>query len=385
MKKLLSVLLAVALVLSMSVTVFAADEVEIALTTDNYGTYTGTAADALTWGDNSVLAPDTAIFSLKLPQAVNDGDTVVVHIKGNSEGDFRVWLLGADEAAGAMEKTCSNQFKASNVGFTTGDFEYYIELVFQDYDGAGLTSAEELAIKGPSYGTNLTNTRLDYVGVYYGSLADLDVVALAEAQPDIDAAQAAIDAAKAAVGGDVAALQAAIDAAQAAVDVVAAKAALGFTSVMSANDDLQAQIDAMQGDIVMAGFQVHIDTVNTALEDAKAAGNDITKIKAAYDAAVAAVDTMEAEGNGLPAVTEKVKELKTIINEIKDLHKAATAANAAAKEAEEAAAKEAEEKAAAEAAAKEASTKTTITVVVIVAVVVVILAVVLVVLKKKKK
>ncbi len=379
MKKLLSVLLAVALVLSMSITAFAAEEIEIPLTVENYGANTGVTSDMLTWGDNTLLAPDIAIFSLLLPQPVNEGETVVVHIKGTSEGDFRVWLLGAAEA------TCSNQYKMSDNGFTSGEFEKYIELTFTDHDARGLATAAEVAIKGPSYGTNLTNTQLNYVGVYYGTLADLDSAVLAETQPDIDAAQAAIDAAKAAVGSDVATLQAAIDAAQAAVDVVAAKAALGFTSVIEANTNLQAQIDDMQGEIVMAAFQVHVDAVNAALEDAKAAGNDVAAIKAAYDAAVAAVETMENEGNGLPAVTEKVKELKELINEIKDLHKAATAANAEAKAAEEAAAKEAEEKAAADALAKEQATQTAIIIGIVAAVVVVVVVVVLIVLKKKKK
>lgn len=376
MKKLLSVLLAVALVLSMTVSVLAAEEVEIPVVVENYGAYTGTTSDALTWGDNSVLAPDTAIFSFLLPEVVSEGQTVVVHLKGNSEGDFRVWLLGPNE------KTCSNQFKASENGFTTGDFDFYIELTFTDHDGAGLTTAEELAIKGPSYGTNLTNTRVDYIGFTVGTIADVEAAKTAEVQPQIDAAKALVEAVKAVDVADQAALDAAVADAYAAIEAIPD---YGFAGLISAKKELTLSVDVVLGEVALAGYQPEIDAVAKALEDSKAAGNDVAAIKAAYDSALAAVDKMEKEGGHLAPVAEKVKELKNTISEIKDLHKAATEANAEAKAAEEAAAKEAEEKAAADAAAKEAATQTTIIVVVIVVVVVAILAVVLVVLKKKKK
>lgn len=377
MKKLLTVLLAVALVLSMSINVFAAEETSIALTVENYGAYTGTAADALIWGDNSVTAPDNAIISIKLPEPVVEGETVVVHIKGTSDGDFRVWLLGAEE------KTCSNQYKMSDHGFTTGEFEVYIELGFTDWDGYGHTSAEELAIKGPSYGTNLTNTKLDYVGITKGTMADVEGDIAAAAQPEIDAAQALVDAVKSVDVTDQAALDAAVAAAQAAIDSIAD---FGLPALITAKADLQTGVDNVLGEVLLEGFQPQIDAVNAALETAKGAGNDVTAIKAAYDEALAAIAIMEE--SDLPIISEKVKELKTVVNEIKELHKAATTANAEAKAAEEAAKKEAEEKAAAEAKAAEekaAKTATTLTIVGIVVAVIVVVAVVLVVLKKKKK
>ncbi len=377
MKKLLSVLLAVALVLSMSINVFAVEETSIAITVENYGAYTGTASDALVWGDNTVTAPDNAIISFKLPEAVVEGETVVVHLKGTSEGDFRVWLLGAEE------KTCSNQYKMSDNGFTTGAFEVYIEFTFTDWDGYGHTTAEELAIKGPSYGTNLTNTTIEYIGIYKAAMADVEPDIAAAAQPAIDAANALVEAVKSVDVNDQAALDAAVAAAQTAIDGISD---FGLPALITAKADLQTGVDNVLGEVLLEGFQPEIDAVAAALQKAKDAGNDVTAIKAAYDEALAAIGTMEA--SDLPIIKEKVKELKETVNEIKELHKAASAANAEAKAAEEAAQKEAEEKAAADAKAKEeaaAKTATTLTIVGIVVAVIAVIAIVLVVLKKKKK
>ncbi len=377
MKKLLSVLLAVALMLSMSVVSFAAgEELEIAITQDNWGANSGTAVDAVTWGEGSVTADAIGQFSIKLPTTCYDGDTVVVHVKGTSEEQFRVWLLAANAV------TASNQWKSADVGYAgTGEFEYYIELTCQYYD-ADFESAEDVNFKAPSYDKQLINFSLDYVGVIYGTMADVEAAKAAELQPEIDAAKALVEAVKSVDVADQAALDAAVLAAQ---EAIAAIPDYGFASLMATKDELNLSVDVVLGEVALAGYQPEIDAVAKALEDSKAAGNDVAAIKAAYDSALAAVDKMEKEGGHLAPVAEKVKELKNTISEIKDLHKAATEANAEAKAAEEAAAKEAEEKAAADAAAKEAATNTAIIVVVIVVVVVAILAVVLVVLKKKKK
>ncbi len=378
MKKLLSVLLAVALVLSMSINVFAVEEVEIPIVVESFGANTTSiTADQLVWENGTVLANDVALFSLTLPEIVKEGETVVVHLKGTSDGDFRVWLFGAEE------KTCSNQYKMSDNGFTTGAFEVYIELTFTDWDGAGHTEASDLCIKGPSYGTNLSNTKLEYVGVYKAAMADVEPDIAAAAQPAIDAANALVEAVKSVDVNDQAALDAAVAAAQTAIDGISD---FGLPALITAKADLQTGVDNVLGEVLLEGFQPEIDAVAAALQKAKDAGNDVTAIKAAYDEALAAIGTMEA--SDLPIIKEKVKELKETVNEIKELHKAASAANAEAKAAEEAAQKEAEEKAAADAKAKEeaaAKTATTLTIVGIVVAVIAVIAIVLVVFKKKKK
>lgn len=97
MKKLFSVAVAVLLALCMSICVFAADEIEIPLDAEHVGASSSGGPDALTIENGTLTANDIALFSLVLPENVPLGDTVVVHLKGTSDGDFRVWLLGAGE------------------------------------------------------------------------------------------------------------------------------------------------------------------------------------------------------------------------------------------------------------------------------------------------
>lgn len=376
MKKILSVLLALAMLLSMTVLVNAEGEIEIALTQDNWGANAGTAVDAVTWGEGTITANELGQFSLKLPTTCVDGDTVVLHIKGSAEDNFRVWLLAANAG------TASNQWKSADAGYAgTGEFEFYIELTCQYYD-VDFETAEDVNFKAPSWDGALTNFTLDYVGVLYGTMADVEAGKVIEVQPQIDAAQALVDAVKAVDATDSAALDAAVAAAQTAIDAIPD---YGFTALIDAKAALQLSVNTVLGEVALGTYQSYIDTVNTALENAKAAGNDTAAIKAAYDEALAAVNYMEDNGGDLEPVKAKVVELKEVINEIKDLHKAATAANAEEKAAAEAAAKEAEEKAAADALAKEQATNTAIIIGVIAVVVVVVVVVVLVVLKKKKK
>ncbi len=376
MKKLLSAILALVMLLSMTVFVNAEGEIEIALTQDNWGANAGTAVDAVIWGDGTITAESLSQFSLKLPTTCVQGDTVVLHIKGYAEDNFRIWLLAANAV------TASNQWKSADAGYAgTGDFEYYIELACQYYD-AEFETAEDVNFKAPSWDGALTNFRLDYVGVLYGTMADVEAAKAAEVQPQIDAAQALVDAVKTVDATDAAALDAAVADAQAAIDAIPD---YGFATLIDAKAALQLSVNTVLGEVALGTYQSYIDTVNNALQAAKDAGNDVSAIKAAYDEALAAVTYMEDNGGTLEPVKAKITELKEVINEIKDLHKAATAANAEAKAAEEAAAKEAEEKAAAEAAAKEQATNTAIIIGIVAAVVVVVVVVVLVVLKKKKK
>lgn len=387
MKRIFAIVLAAVLMLSMSVMAFAADEVEITLDADHIGQSGAGGAETVVLADGSVTADEIALFCLVLPETVPAGDTVVVHIKGSSDSDFRVWLLGegtTDEKG--VEATFSNQWKGSENGFNApGEFEKYIELTAEDFDAQGLTSADRVAFKGASYGVNLSNTTLTYVGVIYGSMADVEANAVADAQPYADAAAAALEAANAA--SDEAALNAALADAQAAVDALTEKAELGFPGVTSMLSDakkavkeINDMLSSAAADEVLAGIQGDIDAVNSALAAAQAAGNDIDAVKAALaDAQAAAANIQAAADAGNYAdVTAAAKDAANAVSDIEKLVKAAEDA----KKAEEEAAKKAEE----EAAAKKKQTTTIVVIVIVVIVVLVVIAgVVMTALKKKKK
>ena len=388
MKRLLAVILALTLALAMTVFVSAADEIEIPLDADHVGPSSAGGAELLTIADGTLTADDIALFSLYLPENVALGDTVVVHIKGNSDGDFRVWLLADGETGEkGVEITFSNQWKGSDNGYNApGEFEKYIELTAEDYDGQNMTEANRLALKGPSFGTNLSNTTLTYVGIIYGTMADVEANAVAEAQPFADAVAAALDAANAA-GADEAALNAALADAQAALDSLTEKAELGFPGVTTMLNDAKAAVKEINGMLstaaaeeVLASIQDDVVAVNIALADAQNAGEDIDAISAALADAQAAAAKIEeaANANDYADVTAASREAKDAVGQIETLLKNAQDAKKAA---EEAAAKAAEE----EAAKKKQTTTIAIIVVVVVVVIAVIAAVVASTLKKKKK
>ena len=386
MKRLFAVILAVVMMLSMSVMAFAADETEIPLDADHVGEGAATVEE-LTIGDGSITADQIGIFALNLPAEVPISDTIVVHIIGSSDGDFRSWLL-ATEAGGekANQATFSNQWKASENGFVApGEFEKYIELTAEDFDAQGGTSANRVAFKAPSWDASLENLTLTYVGVIYGSMADVEAGAVAEAQPFADASAAALEAANAA--SDEAGLTAALADAQAAVDALTEKAELGFPGVTSMLNDaknvvkeITNMIGAAAADAVMESISGDIDAVNNALAAAKSAGEDLDALNAALADAKAAAAKVQsaADTNDYSEVASAAKDAASTVSEIESLVKAAEDAKKAAEEA----AKKAEE----EAAAKKKQTTTVVVIVIVVVVVIAVIAgVVLGVLKKKKK
>lgn len=389
MKKLFAVILAVALMLALSVVAYAADEVEIPLDADHVGQSSTGGAETVTIGDNSITANDIALFDLILPEKVALGETVVVHIKGSSDGDFRVWLLadGKTDEKG-VEITFSNQWKGSENGFSApGEFEKYIELTAEDYDAQSMTEADRVAFKGPSFGTNLANLTINYVGIIKGSIADVEATTVTELQPLADKAANALanirnttDTEKV----DNAAIEAALAEAQSALDELNEKNTFGFPGVAGlvkiANDsvkELESILEGAAATDALLAIQPSVDAVNAALADAKAAGEDIEKLEAALTAAKTAADEVakSAEENGY----KDVKDAASAASEsVKEIEKLLTAAKDAKAQAEAAAAKAAEE-----AAAKKKTT--TIIVVAVVAVVVIIAVVVAIIAKKKKK
>lgn len=382
MKKLLTILLAVVLVLSLSISAYAADEVEIPLDADHVGEGCATVEE-LTIADGSITGNEIGIFALNLPDIVPIDQTVVVHIIGSSDGDFRAWLL-ATEAGGdkANQATFSNQWKASENGFVApGEFEKFIELTAEDFDTQGATSANRVAFKAPSWDSTLQNLKLTYVGVIYGGMADVEADAVADAQPFADASAEALAAANAA-NGDKDALNAALADAEAAVEALTERSELGFPGVTAMlNDaksvvrDINAMINAADAEAVLESIQGDVEAVNNALTAAQGAGKNLEALKAALSdakAAAANIQTVADSGN-YSDVNAAAKDAAATVTEIEKL----------IKDAEEQI--KLDEAAAAEEAARKQKATTTTIIVIAVVVVVIIVAVVAVMLAKKKK
>ena len=383
MKKLVSLLLAAVMLLSvLSLSAFAADEQEIPIDVDHLGSGAATAEE-VSFSTNSVTANGISLFAMALPQSVPIGDTVVIHIKGTSDGDFRVWLLAAGESPDkGTQATFSNQWKASENGFAApGEFEKFIELTAEDFDAVGGTEGDRVAFKAASWDTTLENLTITYLGIIYGSLDDLDQAAANDAVQYLDASNNALAAAQAA-GTDETALNAALADANAAVDSLTEAAATGMPTVTEYLNTAKGNVRAIEDLITAANEQAAVDavqsyadTVNTALDTAKAASGTpeekIATITAALNDAQTAADYVANNTGDVRAVETLAKELSNTVSEIQSLLDDANA-----------------EKAAADQAAADAAARTRTIIIVVIAVVVVVVVVVIivaVVLKKKKK
>lgn len=178
MKRILSAIVSITLILSLAVGVCASDKActQIPLTAENLGSGFEFLADTMTFADGGFNAKDIEMTTFLLDKEVAMGETVVVRIIGTSTADFRVWLIGDGVA------TASNQIKVSNeFNFTTGEFDYVFELTATDHDSRGIAVADEIAVKGPSYGTNLEDITVNYLGIFYGTM-DEYTAALAAAE-----------------------------------------------------------------------------------------------------------------------------------------------------------------------------------------------------------
>ena len=179
MKKALSLVLALVLVVFGSSVAFAE---EIDISGDNLGRGAGLVDYGLTVkrnDDGTVTAIDTESISWYLPEPVAAGETVTVHVKGTSDGDFRMWLINMNEG------TNSDIYKMSEHGFTSGEFDQTFTLTATD-------EATEFFVKGYVYGENLKNVNITYLDVTKGGEAPAeevvedvadDVAAPAEAAP----------------------------------------------------------------------------------------------------------------------------------------------------------------------------------------------------------
>lgn len=100
-------------------------------------------------------------FSILLPRAYSIGDEVKIHIKGSSDGDFRIWA-----ADGGTTMSPEPLWKASENGFTSGNFDLEITLKIGDKDNSGKETANAVLFKGPAYGVKLNNFKLTYFAYY---------------------------------------------------------------------------------------------------------------------------------------------------------------------------------------------------------------------------
>ena len=100
-------------------------------------------------------------FSILLPRAYSIGDEVKIHIKGSSDGDFRIWA-----ADGGTTMSPEPLWKANENGFTSGNFDLEITLTIGDKDNSGKETANAVLFKGPSYGVKLSNFKLTYFAYY---------------------------------------------------------------------------------------------------------------------------------------------------------------------------------------------------------------------------
>ncbi len=157
----------------------------IPVTTDNFGR--GQVAneliesdnEALTWAEgNGVTIVGATLVSFKLPEGVTMGNTICVHIKGESVGNFRTWLI--DDA----EVTSSEQHNMeTDYGFTGGEFDEIIEYTVQYVDNTiADDTATQFAFKASSWNTTLDGLTVTEVGVYKGTLEEYKA-ATADAVP----------------------------------------------------------------------------------------------------------------------------------------------------------------------------------------------------------
>lgn len=392
MKRFLAIILAITLAFSMTVFVHAEDEVEIPLDADHL---TGSPdyfapADALTFGDGTVTADQVEIIAFALPRNVVVGQTVTVHIKGTSVGDFRVWLIGADVTANKGDHaTFSNMWKASENGFTTGEFDFEVVLTAVDAEPIGGTEANKVCFKAPASHGILDNLIVTYLSITYPSAEDIEAAekaAVEEAQPYADAAAAALEAANSANGDTTALWNAHRDALKAAhiLGELAESGSQGVKAMLDEAAGIVGQIEEMIAEVesaeVMSELQSYIDTANNALATAQNAGSDVEAVETALADAKAAFEHVKdvANATGYSDALAASRELKSVVGQIEDLVE--TSKELKAKEAAEAAAQAAAD------AEKADNTSMVIIIAFIAVVVIAVIAVVILgVLKKKKK
>ncbi len=163
MKKIFALVLVLSLIVFGSSMAFAA---EVSLAEENLGRGAGDSTVVVN-ADGSVTTK-TSNISFYLADPVQAGETVTVHIKGSSDGDFRVWLIDVQEV------TNSDIYQISTEGFTSGEFDKTFNLT-------ATAEATEIFFKAPSWDATLNNL----------TITELSITPAGEAANEADAADEA--------------------------------------------------------------------------------------------------------------------------------------------------------------------------------------------------
>lgn len=147
MKKIFALVLVLSLIVFGSSMAFAA---EVSLAEENLGRGAGDSTVVVN-ADGSVTTK-TSNISFYLADPVQAGETVTVHIKGSSDGDFRVWLIDVQEV------TNSDIYQISTEGFTSGEFDKTFNLT-------ATAEATEIFFKAPSWDATLNNLTITELSI----------------------------------------------------------------------------------------------------------------------------------------------------------------------------------------------------------------------------
>lgn len=162
MKRILSVVTVLVMLFAFAAMASADDLMTpVPLTQDNQGSF---IADTAVFGETGFTLADASQISFKLPQEYLLGETVLVHIKGSADGNFRVFLEknGWDRASNIINMS------EAVTGYESGAFDVYITFVVSDEEAKGVDLANEINFKGPTYDTNLVNLSLEVCEVFHG-------------------------------------------------------------------------------------------------------------------------------------------------------------------------------------------------------------------------
>ncbi len=143
--------------------------VKLPITKDSFAGVSGGNDSNVKWkSGEGITANNCTMISFMLPKNVPVGETIVAHIKGRADDNFRIWLLDSGEV------TSSNQVNAVNdLSFFMGEFDFYVELEAQYIDNSiDGNIARKLAFKAPTYNSTLNNLTIDSVEIFYGTLKE---------------------------------------------------------------------------------------------------------------------------------------------------------------------------------------------------------------------
>jgi len=99
-------------------------------------------------------------FQFELPQEMNAGDVITVHLTGTNNGatGFRSWVVDTNQTT--LSDPLYLDFKSDGADYVTGDFDI-------TYTLNATAPAQFLFIKGPQWGTMIEKLTLKSVAVSY--------------------------------------------------------------------------------------------------------------------------------------------------------------------------------------------------------------------------